>query len=135
MTRIEAIFGGVLLLFVIGAMSFVFFERTGGVSLGKDTGKEKTRVVAAAAEEEFEPAVFTGDYTEDMCSCFEQGFSWGGKNLSIQSVQYKSGYASCRTALGVDGGNAWTSGWALGEEGKITQRNCRLYLKRVALNK
>lgn len=136
MTKIEAIFGGVLLLFVVGAISLVAFDRMGMPTMGQGAGaRNVTRASTIVLNEDNEPSVFSGNFNQDVCTCYENGFSTGGQQLPIQSVQYKSGYSSCRSALGVAGGEAWTQGWALGQKGKLTQRSCKIYLKRLAVAK
>jgi hypothetical protein len=141
MTRVEAIFGGVLLLAVIAAASFALFSKGGlpGFGAGNSSivaGKKSPYTPVAlnpGAEAGVELAVFTGDRKQDVCTCYENGFAYGNQKLSVQSVEYKSGYSSCRTAAGPDGGHAWTEGWDKGQAGKLAQRSCKIYLKRIQL--
>ena len=131
MTKIEAIFGGVLLLAIVAAASFAVFQNglptigSPGAKLLKDDGAAN-------------PAVFTGAYRDDMCTCYESGYQYGAEHgnkidnpdYSIDnSVHYKAGFTACRTAVGFEGSTAWSDGWSKGEEGLRTQRRCNFYLK------
>ncbi|MCI5044517.1 MAG: hypothetical protein MRY72_07440 [Aquisalinus sp.] len=130
MTKIEAIFGGVLLLAIVAAASFAVFQN-GLPSIG-------TPAVALLEDGEANPAVFTGAYRDDMCTCYESGYQYGSEHgnslgnpdYSIDnSVHYKAGFTACRTAVGFEGSSAWSEGWRKGEEGIRTQRRCNFYLK------
>jgi len=137
MTRIEVIFGGILVLAVIAAGSLVLFQNGFQfVSIGAgQSGSAYARTPAANAAE---PAVFTGIRETDLCTCYETGFargseSGGSENGSIESVAYRGGFTSCRAELGAEGGNAWTEGWINGADNRLSQRSCRIYMKRVSL--
>ncbi|MGV6801987.1 MAG: hypothetical protein ACWA5L_08725 [bacterium] len=128
MTKIEAIFGGILMLAIVMAFAFTAFQK----GLFK-RGAGSVTAVTIAAEKDREPRVFTGDLKTDLCTCYETAFNNGANGFSLQSVEYKSGYASCRASAGVMGGDAWTQGWQLGSERKVAQRSCRLYLNGLKL--
>ncbi len=131
MTKIEAIFGGVLLLAIVAAASFAVFQN-GLPSIGTSAA------TLLEADGEANPAVFTGAYRDDMCTCYESGYEYGAQHgnkldradYSIDnSVHYKAGFTACRTAVGFEGSTAWSEGWRKGEDGVRTQRRCNFYLK------
>ncbi len=133
MTKIEAIFGGVLLLAVVAAASFAMFQ-SGIPSLGS----ADSRLVSRDGEANL--GIFTGDYGDDMCTCYESGYQDGSEYGNVKadvlysiddSIHYKAGYSACRSAVGMQGGTAWTEGWASGEASLRTQRKCAFYLKRL----
>lgn len=126
MSRIEVIFGGILVLAVIAAGSFVLFQN--GFSF-PSINSAPTRAAHAAPADD---AVFTGVRETDLCTCYETGFQKGTERLSIESVDYRGGYSSCRAELGPEGGEAWTEGWTNGASNKLAQRSCRLFLKKVS---
>lgn len=131
MTRIEALFGGILGLAIIAALAFTMLKS--GVSGGGQTGGSST---VSTIEEAGEAPIFVGDLKTDICTCYEKAFSRGMamSSADLQSVSYKSGYSVCREAASVQGGNAWTEGWLLGSQGKLAQRSCRLYVAGLDLD-
>lgn len=131
MTRIELIFGGILVLAVIAAGSLVLFQN--GFSLPAVGGQGGSAYARTPAGADSDPTVFTGVREADLCTCYETGFVRGSESGDIESVAYRGGFSSCRAQLGADGGNAWTEGWINGVDNRLSQRSCRFYLKRVSL--
>lgn len=132
MTRIEVIFGGILVLAVIAAGSLVLFQN--GFQLPSIGASQPGSAYARTpAQDSADPTVFTGVRETDLCTCYETGFARGSESGDIESVAYRGGFSSCRAELGADGGNAWTEGWINGADNRLTQRSCRLYMKRLAL--
>ncbi len=129
MSKIEAIFGGILLLAVVAAISFTLLDKGGLPSFGKKPG---TAIVNGRAATGLTPASQQANVTLDpdnaICGCYERAFEQAHAGNRLDSVAYKSGYSACRKAAGPAGGEAWTYGWSKGEEGKLTQRSCRFYL-------
>lgn len=137
MTRIEVIFGGILVLAVIAAGSLVLFQNGFHLpSIG--AGQSGSAYARTPAADSSDPTVFTGVRETDLCTCYETGFvrgseSGGSESGDIESVAYRGGFSSCRAQLGADGGDAWTEGWINGADNRLSQRSCRLYMKRVSL--
>lgn len=131
MTRIEAIFGGVLVLAVVAALAFAVFQ-SGLPSFGKSD------VGLITEDGQADPSVFNGVYRDDMCTCYESGYQYGATHGNLanspvysidDSIHYKAGFSACRTAVGTEGGRAWSEGWTNGEDQVRTQRRCNFYLK------
>ncbi|HBK93225.1 MAG TPA: hypothetical protein DDZ68_16305, partial [Parvularcula sp.] len=88
MKNIEAIFGGVLALVVLGAAIFMVAGNGGWNSRptplpGPTAGTDSGPIVDASA----------GDV---LCQCFDQGFHLAGKDVGVMSSQYRTGFESCR---------------------------------------
>ncbi|GGD15441.1 hypothetical protein [Aquisalinus flavus] len=132
MSRIEVIFGGILVLAVIAAGSLVLFQN--GFALPSlAPGQGGSAYARTATPTMSEPAVFTGLRETDLCTCYETGFVRGNESGDIESVAYRGGFSSCRAELGAEGGNAWTEGWINGVDNRLSQRSCRFYMKRLSL--
>lgn len=135
MSRIEVVFGGILVLAVIAAGSFVLLQN--GIILPKVGGdgvfgsNERTSTVIMPAANSGDTTVFTGNYETDLCTCYEEGYSRATAHQSVESVAYRAGFSTCRGELGPQGGNAWSEGWANGADNRLAQRSCRLFLQRT----
>ncbi len=132
MSRIEAIFGGILVLAVVAAISFT------ALSNGGFGGKPGTRVIAGDIQgnlADADQSVFALDNDSALCGCYERGFAVSTNGYGLQSVEYQSGFSACRQSLGRQGGEAWSTGWTKGQEGKLSQRSCKFYLNSLKLSK
>lgn len=121
MGKTESVFAGILLAAVIAAVLMVMFRGDGSDPV-RDPGSRWT----PDSEQVF--AGFSGNNRDDMCTCYEQAFSYADRNLSIESLEYRGGFAECSRRLGQEGSDAWTSGWANGERGSSAPRTCRAWL-------
>jgi hypothetical protein len=119
MKNIEAIFGGILALVVLGAAIFMVAGNGGW-------GNRPTPLPGPAYPDDGGPVVdaAAGDIG---CQCFDQGFALAGKDVSVLSSQYRTGFESCRAVGGVEGGDFWTAGWNARLSAKPFQASCRAY--------
>lgn len=124
MKSVEAIFGGILALIVLGAAIFmVAGGNWGGGTTPPPTGPVIGSPVAGG------PSVpATGD--DVLCQCFDQGFDLAGENVGVMSSQYRTGFESCRAVAGARGGEAWTAGWNARVSSKPFQASCGAWLRR-----
>ncbi|MGV6820033.1 MAG: hypothetical protein ACWA5T_05990 [Parvularcula sp.] len=119
MGKTESIFAGILLAAVGAAVLLVVFRGGGGIlpDGGNSWSGSNAEVFGG----------FTGEERNDLCTCYEQAYSYGTGNLSIESLEYRGGFAECSRRLGKEGGRAWTDGWANGERAPGTPRTCRAW--------
>lgn len=119
MKNIEAIFGGILALVVLGAAIFMVAGNGGWGSrpapLPKPGSAEASGPIVDAS---------AGDIS---CQCFDQAFHLAGKDFGVMSSQYRTGFESCRAVGGVEGGDYWTAGWNARVSAKPFQATCRAY--------
>jgi hypothetical protein len=124
MKSVEAIFGGILALVVLGAAIFMVaggdWKRGGGQSSGG--------AVIATPTAGSPAIVATGN--DVLCQCFDQAFDLAGKNVDVMSSQYRTGFESCRGVAGAKGGDAWTAGWNARLSSKPFQASCSAWLRR-----
>ncbi len=123
MRGIEAIFGGVLALIVLGAAIFMVAGadwRSGNAPLPTApviTPGVGGPVVPASAD-------------QVLCQCYDQAFDLAGANVDVMSSQYRTGFESCRAVGGPRGGDAWTAGWNARISAKPFQASCGAWLRR-----
>lgn len=121
MRGIEAIFGGILALVVLGAAIFLISTAKfgGGFSTppGPVVAAPQTGPVPASAEDVF-------------CQCYDQAFALAGEDVGVMSSQYRTGFESCRAVGGAKGGEAWTAGWNARVSSAPFQASCRGWLRR-----
>lgn len=119
MKNIEAIFGGILALVVLGAAIFMVAGNGGW------TGRP-TPLPNPGFPDDSGPIVdaSSGDVS---CQCFDQAFHLAGKDVGVMSSQYRTGFESCRAVGGVEGGDYWTAGWNARLSAKPFQATCRAY--------
>lgn len=121
MKGIEAVFGGVLALVVLGVMLYLL---AGSDILGRTRGPKPPEVVIKPV-----PGVGTPATGEDvLCQCYDQAFDLAGDDVGVMSSEYRSGFQQCRAVAGEQGGNAWTAGWNARVSSKPFQAGCRSYL-------
>ncbi len=135
MSRIEAIFGGILLLAVVAAISFTALSNGAFSGFG---GKPGTQVIAgdiSGSLADMDQSVFDLDRDSALCGCYERGFAVSRSGYGLQSVEYQSGFSACRQSLGRQGGEAWSTGWSKGQEGKLSQRSCKFYLNSLKISR
>lgn len=118
MKNIEAIFGGVLALVVLGAA--IFMVAGNGWTPRPNPTPNPTLPDASG------PIVDAGG-GNIFCQCYDQGFSLAGKDVGVLSSQYRTGFESCRALGGSQGGEYWTAGWNARLSAKPFQASCRAY--------
>lgn len=114
--KIEAVFGGILALFVLAVAVYALAT----TSLGQ-RGQALPSTPGASA-----PAIQTVG-ADVECQCFQQGFDLAGSNVSVMSSQYRVGFEQCRAVGGSRGGDFWTAGWNARLSSKPYQASCRAY--------
>ncbi len=120
MGRTESAFAGILLLAIIAAVTVVVMRSGTRAPVVADV-PEQTAILGTGL------VSFTGNADKDLCTCYEQAFAYGKKAGNIESVEYRGGFAACSNMLGADGGNAWTWGWANGQQAPGKPSTCRGY--------
>ncbi len=119
MKNIEAIFGGILALVVLGAAIFMVAGNGGW-------GNRPTPLPGPASRTDSSPIIdaSAGDVS---CQCFDQAFHLAGKDVGVMSSQYRTGFENCRAVGGVEAGDYWTAGWNARLSAKPFQASCRAY--------
>ena len=123
MGKTESIFAGILVVAIVLAVVLVLFRNDGGASPIGPGGDS----YAGSPTSSSGYVAFTGNDEQDLCTCYEQAYAYGNSPRSIESLEYKGGFSACSQRLGRDGGNAWTWGWANGQQAPSTPRTCRGY--------
>jgi hypothetical protein len=118
--KIEAIFGGILALFVLAVAAYAIISVNFRDSY--DDADSHISVLPQTAASE----------SSGLCQCFEEGFKLAGSNVGVMSSQYRTGFEQCRAVLGAAGGDAWTAGWNARLSAKPYEASCRSYLRRAA---
>lgn len=130
MGKTESIFAAALLAAI--AIAVVWVMVTGGAKTGSHKTADREHQIPGEEIVDVElgsPLIaFTGDEKVDLCTCYEQAYAYGNSPRSIDSIEYRGGYSACTQRLGIAGADAWTWGWANGEEAPGTRRSCRSYL-------
>lgn len=126
MRNIEAIFGGVLALVVLGVALFAVMNTgfagggDGGANPGADrgySGPDMTPTLTAVSGQDL------------ICECYDAAFQLAGK-VDVISPEYRTGFQQCRARGGVDGGDAWTAGWNARLSARPYEASCRAYKRR-----
>lgn len=123
MRNVEAVFGGVLALIVLGAAIFMV--------VGGDWGRTPASTSTTATVITPTPVAGASAATsaEDVyCQCFDDAFDLAREG-DILSSAYRAGFETCRAVAGVKGGDAWTAGWNARASSKPFQANCRTWLR------
>ncbi len=126
MMKIEAIFGGVLALFVLAVVVYMLgtskFPQSGG-GRGVSYSESSTTVPTIRV---------SSNGSDGVCQCYDDAFKLAGSDVGVMSAQYRTGFEQCRALLGVEGGDAWTAGWNARLSAKAYEASCRSYRKRKA---
>jgi hypothetical protein len=120
MRNIEAIFGGILALVVLGAAIFMVAGNGWTTKPAPLPGQSPDFPSAGG------PIVDAAAGNVN-CQCFDQAFALAGKDVTVMSSQYRTGFESCRAVGGPDGGEFWTAGWNARLSAKPFQASCRAY--------
>ena len=129
--KIEAIFGGVLALLVLGIAVYAVINTSFGAALGP-AGDHRGGGVAAAPGGRASALSLTAVSGQDLiCECYDDAFQLAGK-VDVLSPAYRTGFEQCRARAGVDGGEAWTAGWNSRLSARPYEASCRSYKRRKA---
>lgn len=126
--NIEAFFGGLLALIVLGVAVYAVANTSfgGGTSGSGQTAQQPVVSVSGDAP------VLTASGGQDLiCQCYDAAFDLAGK-VKVISPEYRTGFEQCRARGGVDGGEAWTAGWNARLSAKPYEASCRAYKRRGA---
>lgn len=125
--KIEAIFGGILALFVVALGAAALFA--GG---GKSYGNDRTPVADAVAGAAVHPLdVLRAERTssrDKICVCLREGRAYGAQGLGPNSADYATGYSMCRDLAGDSAAEAWTAGF---ETAGARPLSCNRFLRSV----
>ena len=121
-SKIEAIFGGVLVLFVIIAAVAAILSFPGS---GPD------RVARADGDDRLGTIELIKDTDKSLiCQCYDAGFDLAGSNVDVMSSQYRTGYEQCRALGEAKGAKAWTDGWNARLSARPYEASCRSYKRK-----
>ncbi len=127
--KIEAIFGGVLALVVLGIAVYAVVTTSFGPAVGQGggyAGGAAPQAGGAAA-----PTLTASSGQDLICECYDDAFLLAGK-ANVLSPAYRTGFEQCRARAGVDGGQAWTAGWNARLSARPYESSCRSYKRRKA---
>jgi len=122
--NIEAVFGGVLALVVLGVALYAIANTTFSGRVG--SGKPANTVTADNA---MTPTMAPASGQDLICQCYDEAFDLAGK-VKVLSPEYRTGFEQCRARGNVDGGDAWTAGWNARLSAKPYEASCRAYKRR-----
>ncbi len=126
MKGIEAIFGGILALVVLGAALYMISDAN---FLGRGRGSQTPPVITPPTTGTDSGGYVSGE--DVLCQCFDQAFDLAGEDVGVMSSQYRTGFESCRAVAGAQGGDAWTAGWNARISSKPFQASCSAYLRGI----
>ena len=122
--QIEAIFGGILVLLVMG----VVFYAIANTTFGNTSNPTKPVITTTSAGQ---PVTFASTAGQDLiCECYDKAFDLAAK-AKVLSPDYRTGFEQCRARGGVDGGDAWTAGWNARLSAKPYEASCRAYKRKL----
>ena len=125
--KIEALFGGVLALVVLGVAIYAITNTTFGNTAGTVDPQPTTETPVIVAGD---PVSISATSGQDLiCQCYDEAFALAGK-VKVISPEYRTGFEQCRARGGVDGGEAWTAGWNARLSAKPYEASCRAYKRR-----
>lgn len=129
--NVEAVFGGILALVVIGVAMYAVTDTTfGGVSVPKPgPSTPATTTTASVPINSSAPRISSVAGQDLVCECYNDAFDLAGK-VKVLSPDYRTGFEQCRARGGVDGGDAWTAGWNARLSSKPFESSCRSYKRR-----
>jgi hypothetical protein len=125
--KIEAIFGGILALFILAVAILAILPMSRGGYGGSSVSGDSASVAFAGGDGQ----------SQLLCQCFEEGFRVAGTGVGVMSSDYRTGFEYCRSALssrglGTRGGDAWTAGWNARMSGEAYASSCKNWLRRSA---
>ncbi len=126
MRNIEAIFGGVLALVVLGVALFAVMNTS---FTGDDGGTSNPNMNTVSSGPDMTPTLTATSGQDLICECYDAAFQLAGK-VDVISPEYRTGFQQCRARGGVDGGDAWTAGWNARLSARPYEASCRSYKRR-----
>ena len=129
MRNIEAIFGGILALAVLGVALFAVMNTQFASGPGGETAPAATATTASYDISAAPPTIMASSGQDLVCECYDAAFSLAGK-VNVLSPEYRTGFQQCRARGGVDAGDAWTAGWNARQSGQPFEASCRSYKRR-----
>ncbi len=125
--QIEALFGGVLAMVVLGVAVYALVNSTFGASgsVSPDPSSATPAISVSAPSVSLE-----AESGQDLiCECYDEAFRLAGR-VDVLSPEYRTGFEQCRARGGVDAGDAWTAGWNARLSGRPYEASCRAYKRR-----
>ncbi len=129
MRSIEAIFGGILALAVLGVALFAVMNTQFASGPGGETAPAATATSASYDNTSQPPTIVAASGQDLVCECYDAAFSLAGK-VNVLSPEYRTGFQQCRARGGIDAGDAWTAGWNARQSGQPFEASCRSYKRR-----
>ncbi|WDI32933.1 hypothetical protein PUV54_06950 [Hyphococcus flavus] len=126
MRNIEAIFGGVLALVVLGVALYAVMN-TNFAGAGGDGSNSSPGNTYSGAD--MTPTLTATTGQDLICECYDAAFQLAGQ-VDVVSPEYRTGFQQCRARGGVDGGDAWTAGWNARLSARPYEASCRSYKRR-----
>lgn len=117
--KIEAIFGGILALFVLAVAAYAILTGPGRDRGGDDYGRDSSGGSSASGADDL-----------SLCGCFDDGFALAESNVGVMSAQYRTGFEYCRARLQERGSCAFTAGWNAALSSRPFEATCRAALRR-----
>ncbi len=127
MRNVEAIFGGVLALVVLGVALFALMNTSfSGANSG---GAPAPSANTSYSGPDMTPTLAAVSGQDLICECYDEAFKLAGK-VDVMSPEYRTGFQQCRARGGVDAGDAWTAGWNARLSARPYEASCRSYKRR-----
>ncbi len=129
--QIEALFGGVLALVVLGIAVYAVANTTFG-GPGGNSGvvtPDPTGATPVIQTNAHNVSLAAQSGQDLICECYDNAFDLAGK-VKVLSPEYRTGFEQCRARGGIDGGDAWTAGWNARLSAKPYEASCRSYKRR-----
>lgn len=127
MRNIEAIFGGVLALVVLGVALYAVMNTSFSSGANVETAPAATEVSYSPSAPT--PTIMASAGQDLVCECYDAAFSLASQT-DVLSPEYRTGFQQCRARGGVDAGDAWTAGWNARLSGRPYEASCRSYKRR-----
>ena len=118
--KIEAIFGGILALFVLAIAAYAILSFPGGNRGGGSV--DPIDVVDGGPLDQI-----ASTDSRIVCQCYTAAFELAGSDVGVMSSQYRTGYEQCRALGKQAGGDAWTDGWNARLSARPYEASCRAY--------
>jgi hypothetical protein len=130
MRSIEAIFGGVLALVVLGVALFAVMNTSFTTGAGGTASAPAATSNASYSGANTVPTLTAASGQDLVCECYDAAFQLAGK-VDVLSPEYRTGFQQCRARGGVDAGDAWTAGWNARLSAVPYEASCRSYKRRA----
>ncbi|MEM9618257.1 MAG: hypothetical protein AAF936_09885 [Pseudomonadota bacterium] len=124
--KVEAIFGGLLAVVVLGVALYSIANTSLGETIGSGPGDNNGVTTVSSTTT---PTLTAAGGQDLICQCYDEAFDLAGK-VKVISPEYRTGFEQCRARGGVDGGDAWTAGWNARLSAKPYEASCRAYKRR-----